>query len=136
MASAVALQTLNPEGLYDPSENGYAHIVIATGANRLVHIAGQGGENAQGELSADFAEQVQQAYANLQTALQAAQLMPNNVVKLTTYIMDYEPTMLTVLTEHLKDTFGTHLPAQTLVPVPRLALDGMLFEVDAVAVSD
>jgi enamine deaminase RidA (YjgF/YER057c/UK114 family) len=40
------------------------------------------------------------------------------------------------MTEAVKRTFGDALPAQTLVPVPRLALDGMLFEVDAVAVLD
>jgi enamine deaminase RidA (YjgF/YER057c/UK114 family) len=32
--------------------------------------------------------------------------------------------------------FGKTLPAQTLVPVPRLAVDGMLFEVEAVVVLD
>ena len=43
---------------------------------------------------------------------------------------------LAVLTVQLKMTFGEHLPTQTLVPVPRLALDRMLFEVDAIAVID
>ncbi len=28
--------------------------------------------------------------------------------------------------------FGAALPAQTLIPVPKLAIDPMLFEVDAV----
>ena len=32
--------------------------------------------------------------------------------------------MLAVMTLHVKETFGDWLPAQTLVPVPRLALDG------------
>ncbi len=44
--------------------------------------------------------------------------------------------MLDVMTKHIVKTFGKALPAQSLVPVPRLALDGMLFEVDAVAVID
>ena len=43
---------------------------------------------------------------------------------------------LGVMTQAVKRLFGDALPAQTLVPVPRLALDGMLFEVDAVAVLD
>ena len=43
---------------------------------------------------------------------------------------------LEVLTRSVKEMFGEALPAQTLVPVPKLAIDPMLFEVEAVVVLD
>jgi hypothetical protein len=46
------------------------------------------------------------------------------------------PSKLEVLTKNVKEMFGEALPAQTLVPVPKLAIDPMLFEVEAVAVLD
>jgi enamine deaminase RidA (YjgF/YER057c/UK114 family) len=39
---------------------------------------------------------------------------------------------LGVLTENVTRMFGPALPAQTLVPVPKLAIDPMLFEVEAI----
>jgi enamine deaminase RidA (YjgF/YER057c/UK114 family) len=127
------IQTINPSELYDPAPNGYSHAMVA---NDLVFIAGQGGENEKGNLAPDFEAQVAQAYQNLATALAAAEAGPEQVVKLTTYVVDHDQTKLAVLTRELKAVFGHHLPTQTLVPVPRLALDGMLFEVDAIAVLD
>jgi enamine deaminase RidA (YjgF/YER057c/UK114 family) len=127
---------VNPDGLYDPAPYGYSHAVISTNAGSLAHIAGQGGENSSGELAADFEGQVAQAYANLSAALAAAGARPDQVVKINTYVVDYNQSMLSVMTKHVVKTFGDHLPAQTLVPVPRLAIDGMLFEVDAIAVLD
>jgi enamine deaminase RidA (YjgF/YER057c/UK114 family) len=44
----------NPPGLYDPSANGYSHVAQVAADTRLVFIAGQGGETADGQLSADF----------------------------------------------------------------------------------
>ena len=41
---------------------------------------------------------------------------------------------LEVLTRNVKEMFGEALPAQTLVPVPKLAIDPMLFEVEAVVI--
>ena len=136
MTSTVETTIINPAGLYDPSANGFSHVVVSKGGNRIVHFAGQGGENREGQLSPDFAKQVEQAYANLRIAMEAANVNPNQVVKLTTYVVNYDQSMLDVMTEHVVKTFGKALPAQSLVPVPRLALDGMLFEVDAVAVID
>lgn len=132
----VSLAIVNPAELYDPAPNGYSHAVVAKGGSRLAFIAGQGGEDASGALSPNFADQLRQAYANLRLALDAVGARPDQVTMITTYVVDYDPTMLAVMTRQVKETFGKALPAQTLVPVPRLALDGMLFEVDAVAVLD
>ena len=135
-SGGVALTIVNPKGLFDPAPNGFSHAVVAAGGSRLAFIAGQGGEDAAGALPPDFAAQVAQAYANLRRALEAVGARPEQVTKITTYVVDYDPGLLAVMTYHVKQTFGRQLPAQTLVPVPRLALDGMLFEVDAVAVLD
>lgn len=132
----VKLTIVNPQGLYDPAPNGYSHAVLAAGGRRIVMVAGQGGEDADGKLSPRFADQVKQAYANLRRVLDAVGAKPNQVMTLTTYVAGYDQSLLPVMTEHVKATFGAALPAQTLVPVPRLALDGMLFEVDAVVVLD
>ena len=132
--SRIDLTIVNPPGLYDPAPNGYSHAVVAKGGNRIAYIAGQGGEDAEGRLSSDFSDQVAQAYANLRVALDAVGASPRQVTKITTYVVGYDQAMLAVMTLHVKRLFGDALPAQTLVPVPRLALDGMLFEVDAIAV--
>ncbi len=132
--AGVNLTILNPAGLYDPAPNGYSHTVVAAGGSRVAYIAGQGGGTQAGSLSPQFGEQVKQAYANLRIALDAVGAQPHQVTKITTYVVDYEQSMLEVMTQHVQEMFGGSLPAQTLVPVPRLALDGMLFEVDAIAV--
>lgn len=127
---------LNPTGLYDPSANGYSHVAIVQAPGRYVFVAGQGGEDAQGELSPDFEVQVRQAFANLQVALQASNARFADVVKLTVLIVDHCAARMAVLNKHLAIATGGHAaPACTLIPVPRLALDGMLFEIDATAVT-
>ena len=127
---------VNPAGLYDPAPYGYSHAIVAPRSSNIAYIAGQGGEDKSGALAPGFADQVKQAYSNLRTALDAVGAKPHQVTKLTTYVVDYNQSMLDVMTQHVKEMFGDALPAQSLVPVPRLALDGMLFEVDAIAVLD
>ena len=127
---------INPPGLYDPAPNGYSHVVVARSPARLVFVAGQGGETADGRLSPDFSEQVAQALRNLQTALQAAEADLAHVTRLTVLVVDHTPQRLAVLSASLKGLWGAHpTPACTLIPVPRLALDGMLFEIEAQAVA-
>ena len=127
---------VNPSHLHDPTPNGYSTAVITPAAGRLAFISGQGGQDRTGTLSPDFAAQVEQAYANLAAVLAALGARPDQVVKLTVYVVGHDMSKLGILTENVARMFGDTLPAQTLVPVPKLAIDPMLFEVEAVVLLD
>jgi len=135
-ANDLIVTIVNPKGLHDPTAFGYSQAAIAPGGSRVAYISGQGGMDGTGTLSPEFAVQVGQAFANLRTALEGIGAQPSQVLKLTVFVVDHDMSKLGVLTKHVQETFGQTLPAQTLIPVPKLALDGMLFEVEAVAVLD
>lgn len=128
------LTIVNPKNLHDPSPNGYSTAVITPREARVAYISGQGGQDSTGALSPDFAVQVKQAYANLRTALDALGARPDQVAKLTVLVVDHDMAKLGILTQNVKEIFGEALPAQTLIPVPKLAIDAMLFEVEAVVI--
>lgn len=130
--SELKLTIVNPQNLYDPTPNGYSTAVIVPREGRLAYISGQGGQDGTGTLSPDFAIQVEQAYKNLRTALDALGARPEQVAKLTVFVVDHDMSKLEVLTRSVKEMFGEALPAQTLIPVPKLAIEPMLFEVEAV----
>jgi enamine deaminase RidA (YjgF/YER057c/UK114 family) len=133
-ANDLKLTIVNPRNLYDPSPNGYSTAVIVPGGARVAYISGQGGQDSTGGFSPDFAVQVEQAYANLRTVIEALGAKPHQVAKLTLFVVHHDMPKLEVLTKNVRAMFGDTLPAQTLVPVPRLALDPMLFEVEAIVI--
>lgn len=133
-ATDLKLTIVNPKNLHDPSPNGYSTAVVTPPGARVAYISGQGGQDSTGALSPDFAAQVRQAYANLRAALDGIGAKPDQVAKLTVFVVDHDMSKLGVLTQNVKEMFGERLPAQTLVPVPKLAIDPMLFEVEAVVV--
>lgn len=125
----------NPDGLYDPAGFGYSHVAQVAASSRLVYIAGQGGERADGSYPEDFQAQVRQAFHNLLTALKSAGAGPQDVAKMTVFIVDHSEDKLGVYGGELMAAWGdVPKPTCSLVPVPRLALDVMLFEIEAVAV--
>jgi enamine deaminase RidA (YjgF/YER057c/UK114 family) len=136
MTTRDAISFINPIGLYDPRPNGYTHVVVAPTPARMIYVAGQGGENAAGELDPDFGAQVGQALRNLQLALTAVDASLAHVVKISVLIVDHSAARLAVLSSALREAWGERpAPACTLIPVARLALDGMLFEIEATAVA-
>lgn len=134
--NTVKLQIVNPEGLYDPTDNGYSHAVITSGGSKVAYIAGQGAEFADGKqgFPPTIEGQLQQAFNNLMIAVKAVGGRPEHVVKINTYFVNYDMSMLEPLGAEISKHFAKAIPAQTLVPVPKLAIDGMLFEVDAVVI--
>jgi enamine deaminase RidA (YjgF/YER057c/UK114 family) len=135
-ATAQDLTIVNPPKLGDPTSKGYSTAVILPANARVAYISGQGGFDSTGGLSPDFATQVEQAYANLGAALEGIGARPDQVAKLTVYVVDHDMSKLGVLTQNVVDMFGDRLPAQTMVPVPMLAIEPMLFEVEAVVILD
>ncbi|MFD0417919.1 RidA family protein [Streptomyces sp. NPDC127108] len=123
----------NPATLHDPTPFGYSHAVSAPG--ELVFIAGQYASDSTGApVPGDFATQVELALDRLQSALEGVGLGYENVVRLGSFIVDHDMEKLEALGKVLHARFGDRLPAQTLSGVAALALPGMLFEIDAVAV--
>nr|WP_219857638.1 RidA family protein [Pseudomonas monteilii] len=124
----------NPEGLYDPSGNAYSHVAEVRADSRLLFIAGQGAEDSDGQLSPLFAEQARQALANLELALASKGASLAQVFKLTLLIVEHSDARLRQWVAEADRAWGPHMkPTCTLIPVPRLALDGMLVEIEAVA---
>ncbi|WLW51460.1 RidA family protein [Streptomyces sp. YU58] len=123
----------NPPALHDPTPFGYSHAVSAPGD--LVFVAGQYASDADGApVPGDFAAQVDLAFDRLEAALAGVGLGLRHVVRLGTFVVDHDTGKLEVLGKALHARFGERLPAQTLSGVASLALPGMLFEVDAIAV--
>jgi len=130
-----ATQFINPAGLYDPTPNAYSHMVVVPAGNTLVYISGQGGETADGHLVNDFRAQVKQAFSNLGTALASQGLTFKDVVKQTTLVVDHSKEKLKILGEETSLVWpDKQFPVNTLIPVPQLALDGMLIEIEMLAV--
>jgi enamine deaminase RidA (YjgF/YER057c/UK114 family) len=132
----VVKQRLNPDGLAPPK--GYAHVVAARGG-RTVYVAGQVAQDEKGELvgRGDLKAQAQRVFENLRTALRAAGAGFEDVVKLNTYVVGYRPAMLDTLRAVRSSFMGeVAVPASTLVGVQALAREGLLIEIEAVAVVD
>jgi enamine deaminase RidA (YjgF/YER057c/UK114 family) len=131
------IQRVDPDGLMKPQ--GYTHVVVASGA-RTVYLAGQGAYDAQGNLvgEGDHQAQTRQAVTNLLIALKAAGATPDDLVKLTIYVVGLDAEALAAFLRGMREaTEDAPLPpaASTLVGVERLAWDPMLIEIEAVAVT-
>jgi 2-iminobutanoate/2-iminopropanoate deaminase len=101
-------------------------------AGDLVFTAGQGGFGADGNVVAGgFEAQCRQAFANLEAALAVHGASLDTIVKLTIYVVDREDYDIfkRVRAEIMKPPY----PSGTAV-ASTLLLDGMLVEIDAVAV--
>jgi enamine deaminase RidA (YjgF/YER057c/UK114 family) len=130
------LEHTQPEGL--PQNPVYSHVVAATGA-RIIHTAGQVAMDAHGALVGgdDLAAQTRQAMQNVGLALAAAGAGFADVVKLTTYVVNYRPEDRAAMSRARAPFFeGRPPPASTLVGVSALAMPEWLVEIEAVAVTD
>jgi enamine deaminase RidA (YjgF/YER057c/UK114 family) len=131
----MTLERINPEDL--PTPLGYTHVIVATGT-RSVFVAGQEPKDEQGNLvgPGDLAVQARQVFANLGRALAAAGAGPDQVTKITIFVVHYRREDLPAIEAGRVALFGDHKPADTLVGVEALSRPEYLIEVEAIAVID
>ena len=114
---------------------GYSHVVTASGT--MVFISGQIALDKEGKIvgPGDMRAQAAQVYENLKAALAAAGATFADVVKQNTYVVGLNAESIAAVREvrgrYLPDT---NPPASTLVGVTALAMDGLLIEIEMVAV--
>jgi len=125
---------INPPEISKP--RGYTHVVAAQGGT-TIYVAGQVAFDASGNMvgRGDLRAQAEKAAENLVAALRAAGATPADVVKANTYVVNFKPDDLRIIRDVRARIFpAENPPASTLVGVQALAVDGLLIEMEAIAV--
>ena len=114
---------------------GYNQAEVIEGAARQVICAGQTAVDSDGapQHPGDMRAQIGLALDNLEAVLKGAGMDLSNVVKLGIYAIDVDDALKNF--DLLGMRFGPHrvAPPMTLLGVTRLAIPGLLFEIEATA---
>ena len=124
----------NPKTM--PAPRGYTQVVETTGPGRTVYLSGQLGMTTGGAFAGapgDFRAQATQCFENLKAGLASVGAGFEHVVKITNFFADmaHLPLFFEVRDRYVNTNAP---PASTAIQVVRLAREGALFEIEAVAV--
>lgn len=125
---------LNPAGLANLGT--FSQVATVTGG-KTIHISGQLAWDADLKLigPGDLKVQTEKVFDNMKVALAAAGATFDNIVKLTTYVVNLKPEDRAIIGDIRKRYFTSkELPASTLVGVAALVMADALIEVEAIAV--
>ena len=129
--------SIQPSEMLDGSLFAMAQVVKSKGGS-YVHCAGQTAiDKAGAPVGSDLESQLEAALENVKVALAAAGATPKDLVRVTTYIVDFQPDQLGAYMSTVSKFFDPeNLPACSMVGVQALAQPGLLVEVEATAVLD
>ena len=109
----------------------YSHTVVVPSGTELIYISGQLGVAVDGSAPATIAEQADLVFKNITLLLQAHNLAPSSIVKLTTFMVAGHDGDA-VRAARIK-YLGAHRPASTAVFVAQLVDPAWFVEVEAIA---
>jgi enamine deaminase RidA (YjgF/YER057c/UK114 family) len=129
------VKSTHAAGAIPNAELVYTHVVVATGS-RLVFVAGQVAEDAQGNVvgRGDLAVQARRAFDNVGRALASARARPDQVAKITIFVVDLRHEYLPAIEAARVALFNDHKPADALIGVQTPAHPGCLVEIEAIAI--
>ncbi|AKA35126.1 RidA family protein [Flagellimonas lutaonensis] len=113
----------------DPAQGYSQAVAVEANGIKTIYISGQVG------IGADFEAQFRDAIGKLLTTLGHSGATFDDVVKYTTFVVDYRPEYLDTFRAVRKELLGdTDMPASTLVGIPTLGLPEWGVEIEAIAV--
>jgi enamine deaminase RidA (YjgF/YER057c/UK114 family) len=127
--------TINPESLGAPK--GYSNGLLFESGGRMLFIAGQvAWDQNQSVVSNDFAEQFDQALANVMSVVTTAGGAADNIARLVIYVTskDEYTESLKSVGERYRKHMGKHFPAMVLVEVKSLLDDAAKVEIEGIAI--
>ena len=127
---------INPAGVRRIGAFSHA---AATKGGVTVYVSGQIALDKDGSIVGrnDVRAQTRQVFENVRIILEEAGGSFDDVVKITQYVVGLKPEHRSLITEVRNDYVNqANPPASTMIGVPSLVIDGLLIEVEAIAVID
>ena len=123
----MAIERSNPAALANPP--GYSHVVKD---GTTVYVAGQLSRNSAGETVGDFSAQAEQAFKNVQAALESVGSSMSKIMKMTVFMTHREdiPAYRIIKSKYVPED---NLPVSTLILCSGLADTVFRIEVEVIA---
>jgi 2-iminobutanoate/2-iminopropanoate deaminase len=123
---------IQPSSIAPPAAN-YAHAVLSTNPDMLLHVSGQVAARPDGTIPDDVADQAAVIWSNIAAILAEAGMTMTDLVSITTYVVvDFMACLPEVMAAR-DQALGGHRAASTLVTVPALARPAWKMEIAVVA---
>ena len=123
----------NPDAIGTP-QAAYSHGAEVNPGARYIFSAGQVGMGEGGKVLEGIEAQAEKVYGNLRAILEDAGMGPDNIVKMTTYMIN--PDDAPGAHKARAKMLGDIRPPNTLLYIKRLANPDFLLEVEMVAAAD
>ncbi len=130
----MAKKIINPASLPHPS--GFSHGILTTGG-RMLFLAGQTAFNKEGQLvtPGDLVGQYEETLRHLKAVVEEAGGTMQDIVKINIFVKDRDDYLkhLRPLGAVHQSFFGKYYPATALFEVSRFYQDGILVEIEGIA---
>jgi enamine deaminase RidA (YjgF/YER057c/UK114 family) len=131
----MSIDKINPKQLYSSVEYGFSHAVKSDRAF-TVHCSGQVAWDKDFNVvgKGDVGAQAHQALANLKLVLAESGASISDIVRIRTYVVNHQPSMIAPIGQALGEFWGDVVPAaNTWIGVQALAMPDFLIEIEATA---
>ncbi|MBX3562853.1 MAG: RidA family protein [Sphingomonas sp.] len=114
----------------DPTPASYAQAMEVTDARRLLFVSGQVPADEDNHVPEHFADQARLAWSNLFARLEAADMSPDDLVKVTIFLSDRRHREENAAVR--REMLGEHSPALTII-IAGIWDEQWLLEIEAIA---